>query len=88
MVYTPIIVGLNCGANPADLAGVWRAYGYGMIGMYKSDWDSAGGFPRDKKTWGEEDLELVDQLFSQGIEFERMRTTHIYHYHHSKKGLW
>ena len=38
--------------------------------------------------WGGEDWELMDQLVGVGLEFERMRTTHVYHYHHSKKGLW
>ena len=88
MIYTPIIVQMDCGANPKDLSGEWQVYGYGIIGMYKSDWDRAGGFPVQKNTWGGEDWALVDQLFGLGIEFERMRTSHIYHYYHSKEGLW
>ena len=88
MVYTPIICQMKCGANPTKLAGLWQVYGYGIIGMYKSDWDRSGGFPHDKNHWGGEDWELMDQLVGMGLEFERMRTTHVYHYYHSKKGLW
>ncbi|KAL9959044.1 hypothetical protein ACROYT_G036125 [Oculina patagonica] len=88
MVYTPIIIQMKCGSNPANLAGLWQAYGYGIIGMYKSDWDRSGGFPTDKHKWGGEDWELMDQLVSVGLEFDRMRTPYVYHYHHSKKGLW
>ncbi|KAL9958915.1 hypothetical protein ACROYT_G035992 [Oculina patagonica] len=88
-VYTPIIVRMECGANPVNLAGMWQVYGYGIIGMYKSDWDRSGGFPTDHKNeWGGEDHELMDQLVSVGLEFERMRTTFVYHYYHSKKGMW
>ena len=88
MVYTPIIVRMKCGANPANLAGWWQVYGYGIIGMYKSDWDRSGGFPKDKNEWGGEDQELMDQLVSVGLEFDRMRTSYVYHYYHSKKGMW
>ncbi|KAL9959045.1 hypothetical protein ACROYT_G036126 [Oculina patagonica] len=89
MVYTPIIVRMELGANPIKLAGMWQVYGYGIIGMYKSDWDRSGEFPTDHKNeWGGEDHELMDQLVSVGLEFERMRTTYVYHYYHSKKGMW
>jgi len=88
MVFTPIIAQMKCGANPTKLAGLWQVYGYGIIAMYKSDWDRSGGFPNDKRKWGGEDWELMDQLVGVGLEFERMRTTHVYHYYHSKKGLW
>ncbi|KAJ7380352.1 hypothetical protein OS493_008804 [Desmophyllum pertusum] len=88
MMYTPIIIQMKCGSNPANLAGIWQTFGYGIIGMYKSDWDRSGGFSINKNTWGGEDWILMDQLVGVGLEFERMRTTHVYHYHHSKNGLW
>ena len=73
MVFTPIIVKMRCGANPANLVGLWQVLGYGIIGLYKSDWDRAGGFGINKTTWGGEDYALMDQLVSVGLEFERMR---------------
>ena len=88
MFYTPIVIQLACGANPANLAGKWQVYGYGLIGMYKSDWDRAGGFPVNSNKWGGEDWDLVDALFGKGLEFERSRTRHVYHYYHTKKGMW
>ena len=88
MVFTPIIVKMRCGANPANLVGLWQVFGYGIIGLYKSDWDRAGGFGIDKTTWGGEDYALMDQLVSVGLEFERMRTPYIHHYYHTKKGMW
>ena len=88
MVYTPIIVQMACGSNPAILVGLWQVYGYGILGLYKSDWDRAGGFGMNKNTWGGEDWILMDRLVSVGLEFERMRTPYVYHYYHSKKGLW
>ncbi|KAJ7380350.1 hypothetical protein OS493_008802 [Desmophyllum pertusum] len=88
VVYTPIIFKLACGANAENLAGIWQDQGYGIIGMYKSDWDRSGGFPTHKYKWGGEDWELMDQVVGVGLEFDRMRTAHIHHYHHSKNGLW
>ena len=79
---------LECGASPARPRGTWEVYGYGLIGLYKSDWDRVGGFPVQKQHWGGEDWELMDAVVGHGLEFERMRCPSVYHYYHSKKGMW
>ena len=60
-----------------------------MIGIYKSDWDRAGGLDVHKSVlWGGEDWELMERLVNNGLEYERIRNTNIFHYAHSRKGMW
>lgn len=88
MVYAPIIVRLECGNNSNQPAGFWEYDGFGPIGIYKEDWDRIGGFVKHRKGWGGEDWDLMDSIVEHGLEFERMHTPYVYHYYHSKKGMW
>lgn len=59
--------------------------------MYKQDWTNFGGFSADfiqKVTWGGEDWDLIDSAVKSGLEVERKRCPWIFHYYHSKKGMW
>ncbi|EDO38812.1 predicted protein, partial [Nematostella vectensis] len=88
--YTPIIVRLRCGHSPLNPRGKWEVQGFGIIGIYKSDWDRIGGLneERFKDKWGGEDWEMMERLVGGGLEYERLRTHGIYHYQHSRKGMW
>ena len=43
MAYFPLVGRLDCGSTPAEHRGYWEAYGYGIMSIYKSDWDRFGG---------------------------------------------
>ena len=34
---------LNCGSSSVDHKGYWELEGYGLVGVYKSDWIRFGG---------------------------------------------
>ena len=90
-VYAPQIVFLQCGGSSAFPKGFWYHYSYGTIAMYKQDWDNFGGFSEeflDKKTWGGEDWDIIDSAVKGGLEIERKRSPWIYHYYHTKDGMW
>ena len=53
-----------------DIAGFWETLTYGLLGMYKSDWTTTGGFDVQKYTtkWGGEDWGAVDRLARPFVE--------------------
>ena len=42
--------------------GSWRAYGFGMVGIYKSDFEESGGFDLSLRGWGLEDVYFLANL--------------------------
>ena len=54
---------LNEGHTEVSRAGFWETLTYGLLGLYKSDWTTTGGFDTAKYTtkWGGEDWDAVDK---------------------------
>lgn len=82
---------LNCGGSSALPRGLWYHYSYGTVAMYKGDWEKFGGFSdgfENKVTWGGEDWDIIDNAVRSGLEIERKRSPWVYHYYHTKAGMW
>ena len=90
-LYAPQIVYLDCDGSSALPKGSWYHYSYGTIATYKQDWEDFGGFSKEfmkKVTWGGEDWDIIDSAVKGELEIERKRAPWVYHYFHSKKGMW
>ncbi|KAK3738436.1 hypothetical protein QZH41_017073, partial [Actinostola sp. cb2023] len=89
-VYTPIIARLGCGSSPVNLRGYWEHQGFGIIAIYKSDWDRIGGLDEEtyKNKWGGEDWDLMEKVVGGGLEYERLKHFNMFHFKHSRKGMW
>ncbi|KAJ7326008.1 B4galnt3p [Desmophyllum pertusum] len=90
VAYAPTVGRLECGAFPSYPNGFWQENGFGILGVYKADWDRFGGMNIKEFTtkWGGEDWDLIDRVFSIQLEIERLKQPGLFHYYHSHKGMW
>ncbi|XP_065659547.1 uncharacterized protein LOC100206109 [Hydra vulgaris] len=92
--YVPVMLRLGCGQHPfyteVEYGSIWQEIGYGMISIFKSDWNKIGGMDEKRfgERWGGEDWELIDRVLKNKIEVIHHRIPGYYHLYHSTRGTW
>ena len=88
-IFAPLLKRLECGVVEINGNGFWEIVGYGLVSMYKHDWNAVGGMNMAFGTkWGGEDWELVDRVLRVGYQIYRLRVPGLVHYYHPREGAW
>ncbi len=64
--------------------GHWVYYGYGMLCIYKSDYDTVGGMNTSIAGWGGEDVNLFEKVLRKRLDVLRAPDTSLSHRWHEK----
>ncbi|XP_031568993.1 beta-1,4-N-acetylgalactosaminyltransferase 3-like [Actinia tenebrosa] len=90
LCFFPMLLRLACSASDIYPQGQWDTPGYGLLSIFKQDWDSFGGEDVEKfrYRWGGEDWDLLDRVLNSRIETERFKWQKLFHFPHAKKGAW
>ncbi|KAL9978694.1 hypothetical protein ACROYT_G016242 [Oculina patagonica] len=90
IAYFPAVGRLDCESTYDHHRGFWQMDGFGLLGIYKSDWAKFGGMNIEefKYKWGGEDWDLLDRVVNAKLEIERIKYPGLYHHYHNKKGSW
>nr|XP_027232086.1 chondroitin sulfate synthase 1-like [Penaeus vannamei] len=63
--------------------GYWRAFGFGIVSMYKSELLMAGGLDTSILGWGQEDVDLFEKVLKKKIQVFRAADPGLVHiFHH------
>lgn len=64
--------------------GHWAHYSFGMVCIYTKDYRKTKGFDTNMKGWGEEDVDFLNRVMSQGLEIFRAPDPGLIHLWHRK----
>lgn len=65
--------------------GHWAYYSFGMVCIYKSDYDRVGGMNNNIVGWGEEDVNFFERVLRKKVEVLRAPDTSLKHRWHEKQ---
>ncbi|XP_045776005.1 chondroitin sulfate synthase 1 [Maniola jurtina] len=66
-----------------DDFGYFRQYGFGILSIYKCDFERVGGFDLSIKGWGMEDVQLFETLIKSNLTVYRIADETLVHIFHS-----
>lgn len=89
--YDPRVVGKALGRGQiSESTGFWRQFGFGIVAMYKCDYEAIGRFDLGIEGWGKEDVDLFEKAVRSGLGIFRsadLDLVHVYHGINCDRGL-
>ncbi|KOB78645.1 Chondroitin sulfate synthase 1 [Operophtera brumata] len=77
------ITNLKYSKEITDDSGYFRQYGFGILSIYKCDFNRVGGFDLNIKGWGLEDVQLFETLIKSNLTVYRIADDSLVHIFHS-----
>ncbi|XP_015176522.1 PREDICTED: chondroitin sulfate synthase 1 [Polistes dominula] len=65
-----------------EMTGYWRQFGFGIVSLYKKDYDIVGGFDLSIRGWGKEDVIFYEKVVKSKIKIFRAADQHLIHVFH------
>lgn len=67
----------------SDTLGYFRVYGFGILSIFKCDFERVGGFDLTIKGWGLEDVQMFETLIKSNLTVFRTADSSLVHIFHS-----
>ena len=85
--YDPHVVydsspGVVASSVVAESTGFWRQFGFGIVALFKRDYDAIGRFDLTIEGWGKEDVDLFEKAVRSNLRIFRapdLDLVHVYH---------
>lgn len=92
-IYFPVVFSqYNPKIFPKDLrndafsidekTGFWRQFGFGIVSLYKQDYEAVGGFDLSIQGWGKEDVDFFEKVVKSNIKIFRAADKDLVHVYH------
>ncbi|KAI4477271.1 hypothetical protein M0804_012861 [Polistes exclamans] len=65
-----------------EITGYWRQFGFGIVSLYKKDYDTIGGFDLSIRGWGKEDVIFYDKVVKSKLHIFRAADPNLIHVFH------
>lgn len=65
-----------------ERTGYWRQFGFGIVSIYKHDYQSIGGFDLSINGWGKEDVDLYEKAVRSELDTFRAPDKNLIHVYH------
>ncbi|XP_012278508.1 chondroitin sulfate synthase 1 [Orussus abietinus] len=65
-----------------DFSGYWRQFGFGIVSLYKEDYETVGGFDLSINGWGKEDVDLFEKVVKSNLTIFRAVDRNLVHVYH------
>ncbi|KAI4477100.1 hypothetical protein M0802_014776 [Mischocyttarus mexicanus] len=65
-----------------EISGYWRQFGFGIVSLYKIDYNTVGGFDLSIRGWGKEDVLFYDKVVKSKIKIFRAADINLIHVYH------
>lgn len=65
-----------------ETTGYWRQFGFGIVSLYRQDYEAVGAFDLSIQGWGKEDVDFFEKVVKSNIKIFRAADKNLVHVYH------